>query len=318
MCQGKTKEEAMLAVREWWISLFKTFTGYISECKHVASFAVSFRSFAEETDNHKIVDFYEALTNDFRYKLACITLFKSYTVDKIIKVALSGNLYANRFLVDHYRDRDRLAHVSHARAVLHVCPYDAKARQVIALAWFSGCGSTHQSYDEAIKYGMPYDLCISHYDEKNQLPIVLRVLIDRPVAIISSTRFILGLRLVCKSWDKVILACSNFWKRLYVPTEHDNVTNGELGRLVIERKMHHAREQDLAYISSQEMKIAAEMSIVQHKQFGRMNLMYANSTDRMRAEANICKYNELTKMTRLLEMQKEEVERKYKRQKKFE
>ncbi len=319
ICTGHSDKESTDLLRDWWVEKFRSFGGYHNQCVRLLPFVQSFRQFVQKWENERISHFYAFIQRDYRYQLVCIVEKNELNIDivGIIEHAKQGNRHAIRFLVDYYENRDRVAHVDYASKALHANPNDQKAKRIVALAWFTGCGVPYQSYEKAIEFGMQYRLCVPQDDVKKQLPIVLRVLIDRTDHMIQSTRFVLGLRLVCRKWNSVILQCSNFWKRLHTVRSYENVTNGELGEYVISSKHIQAYNREKRQIMGEKFEIQTRLEHLIDDESRVLPIKWEKKDVRQRilTDSVIRKRRELEDQEKLLLLQEQNLEQKYKRRK---
>ncbi len=94
-------------------------------------------------------------------------------------------------------------------------PQSSLIRSQIADCHFFGFG-TIQSYEKAIEFGIPRELCKVGEHADIHLIVPIRLMYQYFV----SPRFILSLRLVCKNWNNSIKKAGVFWTQ-YLPKPHN-------------------------------------------------------------------------------------------------
>ncbi len=110
---------------------------------------------------------------------------------------------------------DHIGQVRFARKLL-ACD---NARLVLSRAYFTGCG-VKQSYTLAKIYGADPSMCVANGYREAEMAVCLSIMINPQSQPMFRDRiFILSLRLVCKAWNRKILACNNFWSKYGLGTE---------------------------------------------------------------------------------------------------
>lgn len=115
--------------------------------------------------------------------------------------------------------------------LVHKDPNNAVARFTLSRAYFSGCGVLKQSYEIAAQYGIDPKLCVPSGYRETDMVVCLSVMINDKRPMFTQQKFVLSLRLVCKTWYRKIMACNNFWSTFKLHTA--DVSHGPLSEQVI-------------------------------------------------------------------------------------
>lgn len=266
LCKAQIESNAIKILSLWWKTKLASFTGYHDNCRDICEYLDTFRCFmlVKKDTWPSLVTFYTQLLKDNRMEIARIYSMLDMLhhhpingrIHNIHFLADKANvIYAQRFLMDFYRDTDIHRHLHYAALVCGAgenanllyqeCTYhvaidpraDVKAKHAIASAWFSGYGVPVQSYSHAIKYGMDPSLCVAIGDTRGQFPIILRIMIDKTTDLFFRTiSFVLMLRTVCHTWNNVILKCGTFWQGFNLKKPTEAIMLQELSTFVIAKK----------------------------------------------------------------------------------
>ncbi len=136
-----------------------------------------------------------------------------------------------RFLVDALK-HDNIAHAEVVNHFLNHHGDDPTIRLTRGWWYFFGLNGMTQSYDDAMKDGIPSSMCEPRANVTNaECLIVINVIANNGWL---EKREMMRLRLVCKAWNARVLHSGKFWQQNFsLPAPKEHVPLAQLGEYVI-------------------------------------------------------------------------------------
>lgn len=264
--QSKDDKYIARIVIQWWMDRFKEFDGTSKEqLDNLMAFMFTFTFFCAYYFNSDLCTYLTSLQRELEwnyvYGRCLIDVAGKKNGIAYIKQSADGKYIPSlNFMADYTHDTmDWYNHYSYLNVLYKMkkqqCPIVWKQ---IAKLHYHGL-YFQQSYDRGEAY-CSEDPCIGQ-GRVDQLLVALRIIVDANYYGNAPYYVVLKLRLVCKSWDRVILNCGRFWSSLEIlPDELKNNTSLENLSIAI---LEHVTDREIEQIEY-EVKVREE-DIKEHK-----------------------------------------------------
>lgn len=216
----------------WWKNEIKMFDGSHIQCERFFGYCQTFLLYVDFKSN--VSTYLDKIRN-------AIFATTPYTISRIwneiyisktdgdnkhieyLEQSMEKYASGKRFLLEYYDKPETLDTKKRSYHAIRIDNVnDVYATTLRGWEYFTGL-NMKQSYDYAKANGIDANMCDVRGDFKNQLPIVLRILLcaEKRIAFLTFN-FVGQMRLVCKLWNKTILSCGKFWKSMYKDEEDDD------------------------------------------------------------------------------------------------